>query len=58
MTGRRQGWICLMPNWICSKLGINICTFRFGRHVFVGCVVTNAAASSDVLGNIVEELNV
>lgn len=31
---------------------------RFGRHVFVGCVVTNAAAGSDVIGNIVEELGV
>ena len=36
----------------------NICIYRFGRHVFVGCVVTNAAAGSDVIGNIVEELSV
>jgi len=31
---------------------------RFGRNVFVGCVVTNAASLGDVMGNIVEELSV
>jgi len=31
---------------------------RFGRNVFVGCVVTNAAAKSDVMRNIVEDISV
>jgi hypothetical protein len=29
----------------------------FGRNVFVGCVVTNAAAGMDVMDNLVEELS-
>jgi len=29
---------------------------RFGRNVFVGCVVTSASTGSDVMGNIMEEL--
>ena len=29
---------------------------RFGRNVFVGCVVTSASTGSDVMENIVEEL--
>merc|ERR1711928_35715 len=29
---------------------------RFGRNVFVGCVVTSASSGSDVMENILEEL--
>jgi len=29
----------------------------FNRHVFVGCIVTNAAAGSDSVGSIVEEIS-
>ena len=37
---------------ICS----NSLPTRFGRNVFVGCVVTSASTGSDVMGNIMEEL--
>jgi len=30
---------------------------KFGRHVFVGCIVTNAAAGSDAVDNIVEDIS-
>lgn len=30
---------------------------RFGRNVFVGCVVTNAPCNSDVMGNIVMDIS-
>lgn len=30
---------------------------KFGRNVFVGCIVTNAAAKSDVMENIVLDLS-
>ena len=34
----------------------NFLLTRFGRNVFVGCVVTSASTGSDVMENIVEEL--
>ena len=30
---------------------------KFGRHCMVACIVTNAAAGSDALENIMEEFN-
>ena len=29
---------------------------KFGRHVFVATIVTNASSESDVVGNIMEEM--